>query len=513
MITAPSGLGSLAALAGEYLTSLPGGLRPSCDSGWMRRAGGRELLGWLGAAGLAVAVSAQVAASARSELLFRDGDSLVVAMLSRSILSGERLDWAMSSVLFVPETALYALLSVTLPFDVNGLLAVNAVLNVIALYGALRLTAGRRSPHAAPVSWTLTALAAFGLLAVTETSASRDALELASLLLTTTYYSSTVISMIAVCGLIRRGLDGASAWTLAAVAPIALVATMSNPLFAAWTTAPVVVVLAVLLLRTRRRGRMLAAAAVLAGGTALGFLARIPLSAWITNSGAGYAQPERWIQSLGYYDELLAARLSDPPGLIAAATVLGLLAVGVVRTLRADSDGERFLAAASWIVPLLVTVGAVALGTHAARYLQPVVLAPLLALVAAPRPVRAPKPLVWIAAAAIAVACAFGSPRLSDAAHRPDADLDCVVDWVNASGRTGAGQFWTVRLPKAHLDDPAQLVQVDHRLDDYAWLVNRTDFTGPTPSFLIEDAQTVPWDLPEQPTTIATCGRYTILAR
>ncbi len=59
-------------------------------------------------------------------------------------------------------------------------------------------------------------------------------------------------------------------------------------------------------------------------------------------------------------------------------------------------------------------------------------------------------------------------PRLAAAAEVADPDLTCVTDWVDASGRTGAGQFWTVRLPKLHLDDPAQLVQVDHELRGYA---------------------------------------------
>ncbi|NKF32440.1 hypothetical protein HER21_39095, partial [Pseudomonas sp. BGM005] len=96
----------------------------------------------------------------------------------------------------------------------------------------------------------------------------------------------------------------------------------------------------------------------------------------------------------------------------------------------------------------------------------------------------------------------------------PDDDLACVTDWVDASDRTGAGQFWTVRLPKLHLADPSRLVQVDHRLDGYAWLVDRADFApDATASFLIEDSQTVPWELPVQldPERRIDCGRYTIV--
>lgn len=479
----------------------------------MRRQWVRELLGWCCALSVSLVTAAQVAASARSDLLFRDGDSLIVAMLARSVLSGEHLDWAMSSVLFLPETAVFTGLSAIAPLDLNALLAVAAALNLIAVYGALRLAAGRSRGGAAPVAWSLVALAVFGAIAATETSASRDALELASLQLTTTYYASTVVAVLLVVSLLRRALDGSGARHLVVIVPVALIATLSNPLFAAWATVPSTLILAIGLLRSRHRGLLLAGIGAILGGTILGFLARIPFAAWIANTGAGYAQPDRWAESVRYYGELLGARLSTPLGVIGALLVVGLLALSVLRTVRADSAGERLVAAAGWVLPLLVTIGAIVLGTHAARYLQPVVFAPLLALVAAPRTVRLPRFVGAVSAGVLVVAGAISVPRLDAAAHRPDADLSCVTDWVTASGRTGAGQFWTVRLPKVHLEHPAQLVQVDHRLNGYAWLVNRTDFDADAVSFLVEDSQTVGWELPASviPEEVVQCGRYSIL--
>jgi len=173
--------------------------------------------------------------------------------------------------------------------------------------------------------------------------------------------------------------------------------------------------------------------------------------------------------------------------------------------------------AIAWVAPVLVVVGAVALGTHAARYLQPLVFAPVLALVALPRAARMPLRSRSLLAAAAAVLLLLGGalsvPRLVTATAEEDPDLACVTGWVNASGRTGAGQFWTVRLPKLHLDDPARLVQVDHELNGYAWLVDRRDFDVREVSFLVEDAQTVPWSLPVPavPDEVVDCGRYRIL--
>lgn len=483
----------------------------------MRRVWMRELAGWIGALAIAVASAAQVASSGRAELLFRDGDSLIVAMFSRSVLSGQPLDWAMSSVLFLPESAVFAALDAVLPLPVNGVLAINAVINMLALYGAIRLAAGRRRPGMAPVAWAVLAVAAFAILATTETSASRDALELASLQLTTTYYSATVVAVVLSVGLARRLLDRPAGGVvpLVALGATAAIATLSNPLYAAWATVPIVLLLAVMALRSRRRVRIGVILAVLLVGTALGFLGRIPFRAWIANTGAGYVQPGEWMQSLEYYGHLLADRLSTPGGVIGSLLVLALLVLAVVRSLRADDAGSRFVAAVGWGMPVLVVVGAIALGTHAARYLQPAVFAPMLALVAMPQSVHAPirvRSILTVAsAAALLVAGALSIPRLVAASVTADPDLQCVTSWVNASGRTGAGQFWTVRLPKLHLDDPAQLVQVDHELNGYAWLVNRHDFAVGEVTFLVEDAQTVSWQLATVPDETIECGRYRIL--
>jgi hypothetical protein len=485
----------------------------------MRRVWVRELAGWFGALALASVTAGQVASTMRSVLLFRDGDSLIVALFARSVLSGEPMDWAMSSVLFLPETAVFVGLDRMLPVQTDGLLAVNAVINLLALYGALRLAAGRRTVGRAPVAWALLGLAAFGAVAMTEVSASRDALELASLQLTTTYYAATVVAVVLSVGLVRRVLDreAASPGLLVALGATATLSTLTNPLYAVWATVPITVLLLFLAIRTRRRPRLMLLLSALLAGTVLGFAGRIPLQAWIANTGAGYAQPDRWLESLGYYGGLAADRVSTPLGALGCLLVLGLLVLAVVRTARAAREGERFVAAIAWLMPVLVLIGAIALGTHAARYLQPLVFAPVLVLVAASRAVDLPFRLRSLLAAITAVLLAIGGilsvPRLAAAAETADPDLTCVTDWVDASGRTGAGQFWTVRLPKLHLDDPAQLVQVDHELRGYAWLVDRRDFDVGGVTFLVEDAQTVAWSLPAPavPDQVVDCGRYRIL--
>ncbi|MFJ4172595.1 hypothetical protein [Microbacterium sp. NPDC089696] len=485
----------------------------------MTRTWMRELAGWTLALAVALVTAGAVAASARAELLFRDGDSVIVALLSRSILAGDRLDWAMSSVLFLPETAVFTTLDALLPVGVDALLAVSAVVNLLGLYGAIRVAAGRAREGRAPVAWSVVALGVFGAIAMTETSASRDALDLASLQLTTTYYSATVIAVVLSIGLARRMRDGSSHRIALPLLLLGVTAasTLSNPLFAAWLAAPLLVILAVdLLRRADLRGTLSLIGALLAG-TAAGFALRIPFAAWIANTGAGYAQPTMWRESLEYYGRLVGDRLQEPLGVLALLVVVALLALGVVRTFRPVDEASRLVSLVSWALPLVVMLGAIALGTHAARYLQPLVFVPMLALVAHPRALRLParprRQTAAVVAIAVLVAGGLSLPRIASAVDRPDADLTCVTDWVDASGRTGAGQFWTVRLPKLHAEDPARLVQVDHRLDGYAWLVNRTDLETREVTFLVQDSQTVAWELPlaAVPDRIVECGRWTIL--
>ncbi|WP_309127200.1 hypothetical protein [Microbacterium sp.] len=486
----------------------------------MTRAAWREGAGWAAALALSIVVVGQVASTARSQLLFRDADSLVVALLSCSIAEGDRLDWALSSVLFLPETALLLLLRAALPaLSVAGLLAVNAVLNLLALYGALRLAAGRRDEGRSPVAWSLVAHGTFGVLAVTETSASREALEPASLLLTTTYYSATVVGTVLAVGLVRRHLDRPRVALPTALGIVSLASTMTNPLFLVWAVAPLVVLLAVAAIPRLLGHAALLPLAVLVGGALLGLAARMPFSAWIANSGVGYARPDRWVGAAEYYGQLAMARLATPGGLIAVTLMTALIALCVLRSIRIPVErGARLVAAFGWFTPLAVVAGVIALGTNASRYLEPIAFGPVLGLLALPS-VRRPLPhaltrlVTAVAAVLLLAGTVLSIPRIQAAATAPDADAACVRDWVDASDRTGGGQFWTVRLPKLMLEDAARLVQVDHTLRGYAWLVNRSDFAAERVTFLVEDLQSAPWDITGQPVpdSIVECGRYRIL--
>lgn len=295
----------------------------------------------------------------------------------------------------------------------------------------------------------------------------------------------------------------------------------------------------------------------LGGASVLGLALRLPLRGLFALDAPSYARPERWLEAL----QALLALLEPTPAAFAAAALL--LAAGAAcwvaarAGLRRRDPGLALLGLVGLLGPPLVLLGAIALGTDSPRYLQPIAFLPLLGVAAlasvlqrapaeAPRPAvlersraeaapaeldRAPAaaldgpqperrrprirssltPTVSLVAAAALLAAALATPPVLERAAA-DPDVDCATDWIERADAVGAGQFWTVRYPKSRLDDPAQLVQVTHELQPYAWLVNRADFDVAAVEFLLLDAQSPAFDLPAGTgTTPIGCGRYTIL--
>ena len=474
-----------------------------------------------------------LASSDRAVLLYSDGDSLLNALVVQSIAAGQAQHWMMSTVLFIPELIVYGALSL-LGLSPSATLTLNAIVNVMALYAAFRYVAGSLNISRHPVGASLSAFALFGLLTLSDHSSDRNSLELASLLATTTYYSTTIIATVLVIGISSRLVEEPRqriASRLFLLVGIVAISTLSNPIFTAWATIPLSVVLAALtasrFLNRRRATTVFAAVLV---GSLLGFICRIPLGDMTGNSAAGYLQPNQWHASANYYFKLAVDRVHRPEFII--IVIIGVLSLGAgitctILAFRRRMPGTLFIAMASWFVPLSTVAGAVILGTHAARYLQPIVFMPLLAIVILPRmltgrsthkvaSLRVIAVCGSVALAAFIAAGFFSVPRMMAgvALSNSNPSLKCVTNWINASGRVGAGQYWTVRAPKLHLKNPRQLVQVDYHLNPYTWLVNRADYENVSVTFLITAAEQFPFDLPKDLRNVRTtkikCGTYTI---
>jgi hypothetical protein len=476
----------------------------------------------VGAVALAVLVVAHVAVSARGALLFSDGDSMLPVLFVRSFEAGDGQDWAMSSVLFVPELSLFGAIW-KLGLGADWTIAINGVVNLVALYVALRCVAGGWFRSRAGAFGAGGAFAVFAVLALLDRTADRDSLELASLLTTPTYYSATVIAVVASIALVRTALGGRGRpgmW-VAVLALVAVLSVMSNPLYLLWATIPLTMVVVVVAVIDRHRfaGKL---AVVLVAASGFGYALRIPFAPHIANDGLGYVDLGGAGASAGYYGALVGDMFSSVGGAASMLGISGLIATAAYLSHRAWMRRDRpalVVTAAGWVIPVLVVAAAILLGTHAARYLQPVVFAPLAALSIAPALLRLPRGgpvrasvVAAIASTGLLVGASLVIPAIASTVDRPDRDLWCVTNWVDRSGRVGAGQYWSVRLPKAHLDDPRQLVQVDALLQPYNWLVDRTDASVRAVSFLLVDADSIPFALggPADPKVIG-CGRYQIL--
>lgn len=304
----------------------------------------RELAGIAVALLMVTIVIAHLVSSERRVLLFSDGDSVLLPLIVNSVAVGQPQDWAMSSVLFLPELAVFGGLSI-LGLGMTVTLALNAFVNYLALYGVIRIVAGGRMHARAPVFGALMAFGMFCLLSLLESSPSGNALELTSLLATTTYYSATLIAVVLTIGLMRRLADDGS-WRLGSrtvlIAALAAVSTLSNPLFLAWAVVPLGVVLAVLVMtRPNSRPTAVPAAVALVSGGIIGLVCRIPFAHVFTNTGVGYLQPDRWADSITSYLGLLADRAQSLAGLFAialsiAAWVAAIFIWSIARRRRAD---------------------------------------------------------------------------------------------------------------------------------------------------------------------------------
>lgn len=481
-----------------------------------------ELLALLGALAVSLLVVGRLAHTAgRGELMFLDGDSQVVRLLARSVVEGQPLDWALSPVLFVPETVLYAALMLS-GLGAHGMAILSGVVNLVLLYAGLRFVTGGGAGSPRGVSRAGVAYLLFAAATLLEGDGGRDDLELTSLLAMTTYYGSTIVAVLSLVGLARRAFDSVQPSRVCAMSTVLVsaVSTVSNPLFVAWGTAPVVLIVLVLARRAddRRGPSVFAAAAVVGAG--LGGLARLAFGSVIVADGSAYVDPTGAGASFAYYGALVLERLSTPGGAVSVCVAVALVVVAARASLRRPAHerprGERLVLAFTWVAPVSTTVGMVLLGTHAARYLQTWAFAPVLCVLLLPALPRLRPVVVRIAAvvgAAALVAAALAGTNLV-VTSRTDRSLTCATDWVNAQDRTGAGLFWSIRAIKANIDHPERLVQVDQALFPYSWLVNRTDYRAFDVRFVITDSQSAPFALPQAPgrpaPTVIDCGRWTI---
>lgn len=489
---------------------------------------GWEALGILLAAAASLAALAHALAGAKRSLLLDDGDSVLLPLLLRSLERGEPFEWGMSPVLFVfPELPLYAL-SAALTTTVAGALLLNGALNVILLYALLRYVAGRvlrtregqdHALHPArPVAAAALGTLLFAALCLLETRPGGNSGEIASLYLTTTYYSGTVMALVATLGLVvhlvgpidRRGrrilLPALGIGLLAAAA------TLSNPLYALWVTIPLVAALAVLaVVRIVQHlrdpwWRPTATALALVAGSGVGYLARQPLERFIIAQKDEYFRWSREDLSLAFGRDVVRALVATPGGaleaVVAVILLLGALAAAVAVVVRREAGPVAIVALFAGASVILVPLALLVTGSISTRYALPLLFAPLalaVVLVAmAPWPgggvarsdtgrgrrITALAALL-AAGAVVALGLPSGVAVARVAGGSGYAAATCLSDWARGKHVTGVAQFWTGRGLAAYGGDDVHLLQVNSDFSVYPWLVNLAPYRDARVSYVV----------------------------
>jgi hypothetical protein len=507
------------------------------------RALGLEALGGLAALSLAIAALRHVLATARVELLWYDGDSVLLPLVARSIRLGEPFQWAMSPTLFFfPEIPVY-LLCGALTATPQQALALNGVLVLAALYAVVRAITVQVMPDAARatrIAVSVLAIVVVTALVATESSATATSLELASLLLTTTYYYGAVLAMLGTAALALRVVRTASlpvprtAWgALTLVAVLALLTTASDPLYVPWSAVPVLVTVGLLALVRRVPYRVLVGlGAALVGGTAIGYLLRVPLAPFVSLDPATYVHPGGAGTALSFFaaltDERAGAGVGDASLLLMLTLFLACVG-GTVWAWRVRAARTVLVAAALGAVTVVVvSVGVVLAGSSTPRYLEPIVTAPLIGLVAVAELVRAAIPrtrvrrsdrtvrvlAIAVSVALLAVGGAAAPSTIRAVATASYGPAACLDRWVGDRKVVGVGQFWTVRPLAAYTDDHVRLLQVRDGFGTYPWLVDLAAYRNADPTYVLIGSRDV-WTIPVQdalgdPAHITHCPGYDI---
>lgn len=514
-----------------------------------------EMAGFLIAVALAVIAVGSVVAGERATLLFYDGDSVLFELVRWSIVDGLPFHWAMSAVLFFfPEIPVYLGLRALVSTAQQAVIA-NALLNLVVLYVLVRLVAGllgsgrwgsgrSGSGRARSIVVALVAYGAIILCLLSETTGSKETLELTTLFLIGTYYYGSILgafaSLVLVMYLVRAGLAGAPARVAAAgLVALAALSTLSNPLFVLWGAVPLAAALVIAGVLAAARWRLvLPLVGMLAAGSILGVVARIPLAPFVSPSALSYVYPGRQLDSFVFYLARIA-ELRLTPG--AAELILFLvltaaaIAAAVLALRRRDEPLLVLVASFGLITPLFVFAFNVALGTESVRYLQPLYFAPLMSIVvvgtvvartrdrgsartrSARLPHWAPRPLVAVLVALVAAGTLPAAAAVASAAGSDYREADCLEEWIAGRDITGTGMFWDIRALKAYGDESVHLVQTDFGIvDAFPWLVDVAEFYDADVSYVIVARGDAEWertvtDTVGSPAAIEQCPDYSIM--
>jgi hypothetical protein len=508
----------------------------------------RELTGLLYAIAWGCFVLAVMFAGPRGSWFFDDGDSVLMPMLKRSLDLHQPYAWAMSSVTFLfPEIPIYLGLA-AIASGPRAALVLNAVLNIVLLYGVLRLIAQlllRRG--ASSRLGMLAALAAIGTVVscvLLERGTTQTSLQLVSMFFTTTYYYGAMLCLFVVVALAILALKFNSSrrvkiWSASGIAGSIAISTWSDPTTLFWLGAVVPIALGLLVLSHRDSWRtVLQLYCAIGCGFAAGILARVPFRRMIFQSVTGRVDLTAQRHAGGLLLAAVSEQILSLPGIIELVSLAALLVFTWLAFARLRAAGlsaeATFVSTVAALGPLILIVSDIAGGDGKPRHIQPIYFLPALSIVLVItrlRSDRGPRQRSLTcrdrapslrALAALVVCCAVVcasivglkvSAEASSAASSKG--LMCLEDWIDGRNLQGVGGFWGARALLAYGSADVDLLQVTGGFASYLWLVNSAAYTNVHASYEIVSPQDQ-WQLGSsipvlgQPARIVRCNGFDI---
>ncbi|MDP9027029.1 MAG: hypothetical protein M3N46_05650 [Actinomycetota bacterium] len=507
---------------------------------------------------LVFAKLAAVSGSSWRTVFLANGDSLVLPLLLQSLERGEPSDWVFSSqTFFFPEFPLYALCGLIMGTAQGGLV-LNAALNVVLLYLGFRAITAAFAPRKRirQLLVSLSAVLAFLVVVLCESGVrvlgvgTVEPSRIATLFLMTTYYGGALLISLGMLALVYWGstrfrggvVDRRRILVYGLVVVLVSGAiTYSNPLYLLWFVAPFCATLLLLLILRRitlRWALILVFPHIL--GIGAGMLARGVFARYIAANIDAYLSTFGASQAASLLLSVVRGWLESPLGILQLLILVLPFALVVVFLIRHSRHGgvgdpprattsELFIAVFILIAGISLIAVQVGAGRSVTRYLLPLFVFPLLALLL----VRGEKMerllhsvqtrlrivlAVTLSSAAI-LTIGLSAPAVADlASPRSPVDTACLSNWLSTKpdgGRNvnGVGSFWTVRALALYGDQKGRLVQVILPLSIHAWMNNLSLYEGATFSYAVADQVITGSSLREvlgKPGSIVRCDGFSI---
>lgn len=507
----------------------------------------------------AMVVLSRMATSTWSAILLYNGDSLVLPLLERSIADGEPFQWVFSSQLFVfPELLIYGFIGLFTD-DTRLTIVTNVVVNLVLLYVFARLIARfslQRSRHRfIEISVALAAVGLFTIFCLLEPEPNINGSAIATLFLMNTYYQGAVLAGLAAITLVlwvsrgfhrvQWGVGRTTVYALVAGA-ITIATTLCDPLYAMQITAPLCLALIAVWFANRLTARgFVLLLLVNGGGAVIGLWARRFVTQFLSAEVDSYIDTTRIPASITLL-ETTVAELAATPGGVFKLLLLGGLVVAMFAFFfyalyaqsrpalrRSVTSGEFFLSALSTFSFVTLVIGFVYTGSTTTRYLLPIFIFPILAmipivvhilrrsmLVVAYADYRRSLARFMIGAAAtgsalVLVAGAVNTPPVVRMVTGADfTGVDCFDDFVGTDDSNGVGTFWITREWEVYGSERGDVLQVNGDLTIFDWMINLSSYEDKTFSYVVLD----PFGFVSEdtiaplgtPADVVSCGDYTI---